>query len=140
MSKMTTSTRLIAAFVLASAVPVTVWPLAGLALAAGRAGSDLDFSIVAIAIPVLFGAYNAATVAIPMRRTRTAMLLAGAVLGLVLASIGLYLGIPQRVYGLDGQSQWLVLIGGPLFYGLVWAFALLPSERLILSDRLEASG
>jgi hypothetical protein len=59
------------------------------------------------------------------------MLLAGALLGLALASIGLYLGIPQRVYGLDGQSRWLVLIGGPMFYALVWAFALFPLERLM---------
>lgn len=119
------------AFVIASAIPVTVWPLAGLAIASARANSDLDFSLVAIILPVLFGLYNAATVLTGMRRTRLTMLLAGALLGLVLASIGSYLGIPQRVYGFSEESSWLVLIGGPIFYGLVWAFALLPLERLV---------
>ena len=108
-----------------------MWPLAGLALASHRSNSDLDFSVVGIVLPVLFGLYNAATVLVGVRRTRLSMLLAGAVLGLVLASIGTYFGIPQRVYGFSAESQWVVLIGGPVFYGLVWAFALLPLERLI---------
>lgn len=68
------------------------------------------------------------------------MLLAGAALGLVMISIGLYLGIPQRVYGFDDQSQWLVLIGGPVFYGLVWAFAVLPLERMVLSCDKDTGG
>ena len=123
--------KLFAAFAIASAIPVTVWPLAGLALASHRSNSDLDFSVVGIVLPVLFGLYNAATVLVGVRRTRLSMLLAGAVLGLVLASIGTYFGIPQRVYGFSAESQWVVLIGGPVFYGLVWAFALLPLERLI---------
>jgi len=122
---------LIVAFATASAIPVTLWPLAGLAISARRANSDLDFSIVAISIPVMFGLYNAATVLARVPRTRMAMFLAGALLGLALASIGLYVGIPQRVYQLTAQTQWLVLIGGPLFYGLVWAFALAPLERVI---------
>ena len=122
---------LFVAFATASAIPVTVWPLAGLAIASHRSNSDLDFSVVAIMLPVLFGLYNVATVLSGVRRTRITMLLAGALLGVVLASIGLYLGIPQRVYGFSEQSQWVVLIGGPVFYGLVWAFALLPLERLI---------
>ena len=122
------------AFIIASAIPVTVWPLAGLAIASARADSDLDFSLVAIILPVLFGLYNGATALTGIRRTRLTMLLAGALLGLVLASIGSYLGIPQRVYGLSEQLKWLVLIGGPVFYGLVWAFALLPLERFVYSD------
>lgn len=125
---------LFAAFAIASAIPVTVWPLAGLAIASYRSGSDLDFSVVAIALPVMFGLYNAATVRIGMRRTLINMLLAGALLGLVLASIGSYLGIPQRVYQFSEETKWLVLIGGPVFYALVWGFALLPLERLILGN------
>ena len=125
---------LFVAFAIASAIPVTVWPLGGLAIASARANSDLDFSFVAIILPVLFGLYNAATVLTGMRRTRLTMLLAGALLGLVLASIGSYLGIPQRVYGLSEQSKWLVLIGGPIFYALVWGFALLPLERLVAGN------
>ena len=122
---------LFVAFTTASAIPVTLWPLAGLALGARRAGSDLDFSVVAISIPVMFGLYNAATVAAKFRRTRRNMFLAGAALGFMLASLGLYLGIPQRVYELGPQTQWLVLIGGPLFYGAVWALALYPVERIM---------
>jgi len=125
---------LFVAFATASAIPVTVWPLAGLAIASHRASSDLNFSLVAIFLPVLFGFFNVLTVLTGMRRTRITMLLAGALIGLALASIGSYLGIPQRVYGLSGSSQWLVLIGGPIFYALVWAFALLPLERLIQSN------
>ncbi len=122
------------AFATASAIPVTLWPLAGLAIAAQRSHSDLDFSVVAISIPVMFGVYNALTVLSGIPRTRKTMLLAGAGLGFVLASIGLYLGIPQRVYELTDQTQWLVLIGGPVFYGLVWGFALLPLERVIRGE------
>lgn len=122
------------AFAIASAIPVTVWPLAGLAIASARANSDLNFSLVAIFLPVLFGLCNVITVLTGMRRTRMSMLLAGAVIGLVLASIGSYLGIPQRVYGLSDESKWIVLIGGPIFYGLVWAFALLPLERLVYGN------
>lgn len=130
---------LFVAFAVASAIPVTVWPLAGLAVASARANSDLNFSLVAIFLPVLFGLCNVATVLTGMRRNRITMLVAGAVIGLVLASIGSYLGIPQRVYGLTEQSRWLVLIGGPIFYGLVWAFALLPLERLINGDSKRAA-
>jgi len=93
------------AFAIASAIPITVWPLAGLAIASARANSDLNFSLVAIFLPVLFGLCNVITVLTGMRRTRMSMLLAGAVIGLVLASIGSYLGIPQRVYGLSDESK-----------------------------------
>jgi len=125
---------LIVAFATASAIPVTLWPLAGLAIAAQRSHSDLDFSVVDVSIPVMFGLYNVLTVLSGMPRTRKNMLLAGAGLGLILASIGLYLGIPQRVYELTAQTQWLVLIGGPLFYGLVWGLALFPLERVIQAE------
>ena len=58
------------------------------------------------------------------------MLLTGLLLGLVMASVGSYFGFPQKVYGLTGNMAYLVLIGGPIFYGLVWRFVVHPLETI----------
>ena len=51
------------------------------------------------------------------------MLGIGAVMGFVSASVGTFLyNIPEIVYGLQGNSRYLALLGGPVFYGLVRAF------------------
>lgn len=122
------------AFIVASSLPVTVWPLAGLAIATNRSGAEFDFSVAAIVIPLIFGLYHMASGLLFRVDSRNKYLMAGALLGLILSSIGtLILNIPETVYGLSGPSQYLALIGGPIFYGAIWYLILWPLEVKIFS-------
>ena len=120
------------AFIVGSSIPIVIWPLFGLAVAARRSGADLDFSMVGIFVPLIFGVFNSITYAIGFNRTRKTMFFSGAVLGLILASLGIFiLHVPERVYGLVGNQVYIMLIAGPLFYGSVWSFALHTLEQKI---------
>ena len=119
-------------FIVASSLPVVIWPLFGLAVASRRSGADLDFSMVGIFIPLIFGAFNAIIYTLGINRTRKTMFFSGAVLGLMLASLGTFvLHIPENVYGMVGNQKYIMLIAGPLFYGSVWAFVLHTLEKKI---------
>ena len=119
-------------FIVASSIPVVIWPLFGLAMAARRSGADLDFSMVGIFMPLIFGTFNSITFAIGFTRTRKTMFLSGAALGLILASLGVFiLHVPERVYGLVGNQIYIMLIAGPVFYGSVWSFVLHTLEKKI---------
>ena len=119
------------AFIVASSLPITLWPLIGLAIATNRSGAEFDFSVAAVVVPLIFGVYHLVTG--PRLASRKGYLLAGAFLGLILSSLGTFvLDIPATVYGLTGMSQYLALIGGPIFYGAIWYFALWPIERRVL--------
>ena len=119
-------------FIVASSIPVVIWPLFGLAMAARRSGADLDFSMVGIFMPLIFGTFNSITFAIGFTRTRKTMFLSGAALGLILASLGVFiLHVPERVYGLVGNHIYIMLIAGPIFYGSVWSFVLHTLEKKI---------
>ncbi len=125
----------VVAFIVASSLPVTLWPLAGLAIAAHRSNSTFDFSIAAILVPLLFGAFHAASVALKLPSSRKAYFLIGAGLGLLMASIGTFIAhVPETVYGLTGTRRYLALLGGPLFYSAVWGLALWPIERYLHKD------
>lgn len=116
-------------FILASSLPVTIWPLAGLAIATNRSGAAFDFSVAAILVPLIFGLYHMAFRFLVPESNRTKYLVAGALLGLMLSSFGtLVLNIPETVYGLTGSSRYLALIGGPVFYGAIWYLVLWPLE------------
>jgi len=120
----------IIAFIVASSLPLTLWPLAGLAIAAHRSNSTFDFSIAAILVPFLFGTFHAISVAINLPSSRKAYFLVGAGLGLLMASIGTFLAhVPETVYGLTGARRYLALLGGPLFYSAVWGLVLWPVEQ-----------
>ena len=122
------------AFILASSLPVTIWPLAGLAIATSRSGAPFDFSVAAIVIPLIFGLYHVISGQVFEINNRNKSLLAGAVLGFILSSLGTFvLNIPETVYGLSGPSQYLALIGGPLFYGAIWYLVLWPLETRVFS-------
>ena len=119
-------------FIVGSSIPVVIWPLFGLAVAARRSGADLDFSMVGIFMPLIFGSFNSITYAIGFNRTRKTMFLSGAVLGLMLASLGTFiLHIPETVYGLVGNQKYIMLLAGPIFYGSVWSFVLHTFEKKI---------
>ena len=119
-------------FIVGSSIPVVIWPLFGLAVAARRSGADLDFSMVGIFMPLIFGSFNSITYAIGFNRTRKTMFLSGAVLGLMLASLGTFiLHIPETVYGLLGNQKYIMLLAGPIFYGSVWSFVLHTLEKKI---------
>jgi len=98
-------------FIVGSSFPIIIWPLLGLAVAARRSGADLDFSMVGIFVPLIFGSFNAIIYAIGINRTRKTMFLSGAALGLMLASLGTFiLNIPETVYGLVGNQKYIMLI------------------------------
>ena len=119
-------------FIAASSLPIVFLPLFGLAVGARRSGADLDFSMVAIFLPLIFGTFNSITYATGFTRTRKTMFLSGAVLGLMLASLGVFiLHIPETVYGLVGHQRYIMLIAGPIFYGSIWSFALHTLEQKI---------
>ena len=119
-------------FIVGSSIPIVIWPLFGLAVAARRSGADLDFSMVGIFVPLIFGVFNSITCAIGFNRTRKTMFFSGAVLGLILASLGIFiLHVPERVYGLVGNQVYIMLIAGPIFYGSIWSFVLHTLEKKI---------
>jgi len=120
-------------FMTASSLPVTIWPLLGLAMANMRRGSDLDFSIIAISIPLMFGIANVVTSKLPLERTRKNMFLIGLGIGLIMATTGSIFHFPERVYGLQGNAVFGVLIAGPIFYALVWCLALFEVEKRYIS-------
>lgn len=125
----------VTSFVIASSLPITLWPLGGLAVSAHRSGADFDFSIAAIVIPLLFGTFHVICRARGLPQSRKAYLLAGAGLGLVMASIGTFVAnVPETVYGLVGNTRYLALLGGPIFYGAVWGLVLWPVEQYVLRE------
>ena len=122
----------LSSFIVGSSIPIVIWPLLGLAVAARRSGADLDFSMVGILVPLIFGSFNAITYAVGFNRTLKTMFLSGAALGLMLASLGVFvLHVPERVYGLAGNQVYIMLIAGPIFYGSIWSFILHTLEKKI---------
>ena len=88
--------------------------------------------MVGILVPLIFGSFNAITYTIGFTRTLKTMFLSGAALGLMLASLGVFiLHVPERVYGLVGNQVYIMLIAGPIFYGSIWAFVLHTLEKKI---------
>ncbi len=120
-------------FVVASSLPVTVWPLLGLAIAVHRNGATFDFSIAAILLPLMFGIYHVLTKYLGMAVSRTGAFITGALLGLILSATGTFiLNLPETVYGLTGPMKYLALVGGPIYYSLVWGVVLWPLEKHLL--------
>jgi hypothetical protein len=122
-----------------SSLPATVWPLAGLGIASrDLPAGTLDWLFIGIFFPMLFGLTNAITAILPVRKGRAQMLGIGAVMGLVSASTGTFIfDIPEIVYGLEGNSRYLALLGGAAFYGLVWMIAVRWLNELFAAE-LEA--
>ena len=122
------------AFIIASSLPVTIWPLVGLGIAVTRSGADFNFAIAAVLIPLLFGTFHAISIALGLPNSRKAYLIVGALLGLVMSSIGTFgANIPETVYGLTDNRKYLALLGGPLFYAFVWGLVLWPLEKMALN-------
>ncbi len=63
------------------------------------------------------------------------MLGIGGVMGLVSALTGTFIfDIPEIVYGLQGNSRCLALLGGAIFYGLIWAYPVRWMNELFASE------
>lgn len=116
--------RALRGFIIGSSLPATIWPLAGLGYESSHLEAGvLNWLMIGLFFPVLFGLTNAVTVFLPGHKKLTQMLGIGAVMGLVSASTGTFLlNIPEIVYGLHGNGRYLALLGGAAFYGIVWAF------------------
>jgi len=119
------------AFIIASSLPVTIWPLAGLGIAVTRSGADFNFAIAAVLIPLMFGLFHAISIALGLPASRKAYLCVGALLGLVMSSVGTFgANVPETVYGFTDNRKYLALLGGPIFYAMVWGFVLWPLEKM----------
>ena len=123
-------------FIIGSSLPATIWPLAGLGFESRHLpAGTLNWLLIGLFFPVLFGLTNALTVSLPGRKGWGQMLKIGAVMGLVSASVGTFLlNIPEIVYGLHGNSRYLALLAGAAFYGVVWAFPVRWMNDLFTSD------
>lgn len=128
--------RALCGFIIGSSLPATIWPLAGLGFSSRELPvGTLDWLLIGLFFPVLFGLTNALTAILPGRQGWARMLGIGAVMGFVSASIGTFLlNIPEIVYELHGNRRYLALLGGPVFYGLVWAFPVRWMNELFASD------
>ena len=113
--------KYIKAFILGSSLCVTAFPVTGIIIGSSVNGTQgLSWLTIFIFFPIIFGITNILTAFLGVR-SKQQMFFLGAVLGLLLSSFGLFaLNLPARVYGLVGVQQYLALIGGPIFYGLVW--------------------
>ena len=123
-------------FIIGSSLPATIWPLVGLGFESRHlAGGTLNWLLIGLFFPALFGLTNALTVTLPGRKTLVQMLGIGAAMGLVSASTGTFiLNIPEIVYGLQGNNRYLALPGGAIFYALVWAFPVRWMNKLFSTD------
>lgn len=127
--------RALCGFIIGSSLPATIWPLAGLGFESRDLPvGTLDWLFIGLFFPVLFGITNAVTAILPGRKGWAKMLGIGAIMGFVSASTGTFIfNIPEIVYGLHGDSRYLALLGGPVFYGLVWAFPVRWMNQLFAS-------
>ncbi len=123
-------------FIIGSSLPATIWPLAGLGYKSrDLPAGTLDWFLIGLFFPVLFGLTNALTVILPGRKGWAQMLGIGAVMGFVSASTGTFIyNIPEIVYGLQGNERYLALVVGPIFYGLVWALVVRWLNELFASE------
>jgi len=128
--------RAMRGFIIGSSLPATIWPLVGLGFESRHLTvGTLNWLLIGLFFPALFGLTNALTVSLPGRKGLAQMLGIGAVMGLVSASTGTFLlNIPEIVYGLHGNTRYLALLGGAIFYGLVWAFPVRWMNELFTTD------
>ena len=128
--------RALRGFIIGSSLPATIWPLAGLGFESrDLPAGTLDWLFIGLFFQVLFGLTNAVTAILPGRKGWAGMLGIGAVMGFVSASTGTFVfNIPEIVYGLQGNSRYLALLGGPIFYALVWAFPVRWMNSLFVSN------
>lgn len=126
-------------FILGSSLPVTLWPLVGLGVKSRHlAEGTLDWLVIGIFFPFLFGVFNAITVVLPCKLTWLRMLGVGALMGLVSASVGTFtMNLPEIVYGLAGNSRYMVMPLAAIFYGLIWAFPMrMINQLFIIKDEI----
>ncbi len=128
--------RALCGFIVGSSLLATIWPIAGLGLESRNLPvGTLNWLLICLFFPCLFGVTNALTVILPGHDRWPRMLGIGAVMGFVSASVGTFtLNIPEIVYGLHGNSRYLVLLAGPAFYGLVWVFPVRWMNKLFTLD------
>lgn len=128
--------RVLCGFIVGSSLLATIWPIAGLGFESRNLPvGTLNWLLICLFFPCLFGVTNALTVILPGHDRWPRMLGIGAVMGFVSASVGTFiLNIPEIVYGLQGNSRYLALLGGPAFYGLVWVFPVRWMNKLFTLD------
>ena len=118
-------------FTVGSSLVVTIFPLGLLFTASqGKPLDILDWRIVFIVFPLVFGLTNVLTVDILKKRSRAGFALVGAFLGAALSMTGTFgFNVPEIIYGLTGNTRYLALLLGPVLYSLIWAWAMYPVDR-----------
>ena len=122
----------IKAFIIGSSVCVTIFPLLSIAIvSSSNPDVKIGWPSLSLFFPIVFGLVNAIGLFFKAQRSMLGMLLLGAVLGLLLSSYGLFvLNYPEILYGLKGNKRYLALLGGPVFYGLVFLFPMFLLNKL----------
>lgn len=120
-------------FIAGIALPSTLVPfLLCLAKYAGKP-QLLDIPFLHF-IPLLWGVWNILYFTwfdkIELRETPR-LLLTGAILGLLVASIGVFWLHIQAVLGLPASLTYLPLIVGPILYAILWLYIVKPINHLL---------
>ena len=114
------------AFVAGSAYPVVIVPFTYLGLALRwHPAPELDYSLVPIVLPAVFGLANVAFVRwgrhLPGPTRAARLWQAGMLYGLALTLYGTFIeDIPGRLFRLEDGWRYATLVAAPLLYGLVW--------------------
>lgn len=110
---------LLRAFVIGTSLPATIYTLGFVGLARRhRPVASFDYTTFAVAMPVLFGCANVlASVLIRYQNTRLKFAMFGAVFGLLIGLLALYMDISV---GLEGSYKYFLLVTCPVIYAAIW--------------------
>ena len=123
-------------FIIGSSLPATIWPLVGLGFESRHlAGGTLNWLLIGLFFPALFGLTNALTVTLPGQKNPAPNARGRRCNGARKRIEGTFiLNIPEIVYGLQGNNRYLALPACAIFYALVWAFPVRWMNKLFSTD------
>lgn len=93
--------------------------------------------LIPLFIPIIFGFWNIIYFwlgnSYPIKNKNTRILFHGALLGLILAFIGVFkIGLPALLFSLTGTIQYLPLIVAPILYALIWRYIVNPLNNILV--------
>lgn len=121
-------TKFFKAFVVGSSLPATIWSLTYLGIPSSqKKRNSLQYEKLAVALPAVFGLFNALIVSFPLGTVepQSRLFLLGALFGLVFAYYGTHVvPIHYQVLGYRKQNWWMVYLFEAFFYAMVWGVVL----------------
>jgi len=120
-------------FIAGLAFPATLLPIAytvAYCLELGSIRSE-PLQFMPLYIPLVFGLWNILDYSFgsscPIKDKNIHQWVNGALLGLIVALVGVfYLGLPEKLLGLTGTSQYLPILIIPFLYALIWRYIISP--------------